>query len=149
MTEIRKANISDLAEIETCAVAAYTMYVERIGREPAPMVADFAASIGKSHLYVAQEDDKIVGFVVFYARQDHAHLENVAVTPGFQNRGIGRKLIGFVEQQAQQDGYNRIELYTNASMSENLELYPRLGYQQIDRRVEDGFDRVYFSKTLD
>ena len=148
MTGIRKATISDLGEIEACAIAAYTRYVERIGREPAPMVADFSTSIEKGHLYVAQEDDQVVGFVVFYARQDHVHLENVAVAPGFQNRGIGSKLIGFVEQQAQQDDYNRIELYTNASMTENLELYPRLGYEQFDRRIEDGFDRVYFRKTL-
>ncbi len=148
MTGIRKATRFDIQEIETCAVAAYTLYVERIGREPAPMVANFAASIGKGHLYVAQEDGRIVGFVVFYPKQDHVHLENVAVIPGFQNRGIGTRLIGFVEQEAQQDGYSRIELYTNTSMTENLELYPRLGYEQIDRRVEDGFDRVYFSKTL-
>jgi hypothetical protein len=33
-------------------------------------------------------------------------------------------------------------------MHENLELYPRLGYRQTDRRVEDGFERVYFSKKL-
>lgn len=149
MTGIRKATSFDIQEIETCAVAAYTLYVERIGREPAPMVANFAASIGKGYLYVAQEDDQIVGFVVFYPQQDHVHLENVAVSPGFQNRGIGTRLIRFVEQQAQQDGYTRVELYTNARMTENLGLYPRLGYEQFDRRVEDGFDRVYFRKTLD
>ena len=149
MTGIRKATSFDLPEIETCAIAAYTLYVERIGREPAPMVADFSTLIEKGHLYVAHEDGQVVGFVVFYASQDHVHLENVAVTPGFQGRGIGTRLIRFVEQQAQQDGYTRIELYTNAKMSENLGFYPRLGYQQFDRRVEDGFDRLYFSKTLD
>ena len=149
MTGIRKATRFDIQEIETCAVAAYTRYVERIGREPAPMVANFAASIGKGHLYVAEENDQIVGFVVFYSEQDHVHLENVAVTPRFQNRGIGTRLIGFVEQQAQQDGYTCVELYTNASMTENLELYPRLGFEQFERRVEDGFDRIYFRKTLD
>ncbi len=148
VTEIRKATRFDIPEIETCAVAAYTLYVERIGREPAPMVADFAASISKGHLYIAQEDGQVVGFVVFYPAQDHVHLENVAVAPAFQNRGIGTKLIRFVERKARQDGYARIELYTNARMTENLELYPRLGYEQFDRRVEDGFDRVYFRKTL-
>jgi ribosomal protein S18 acetylase RimI-like enzyme len=149
VTGIRKATSLDIREIETCAIAAYTLYVERIGREPAPMVANFAASIRKGHLYVAQEDNQIVGFVVFYPQQDHVHLENVAVTPGFQNRGIGTRLIRFVEQQAQQDGYTRVELYTNARMTENLEFYPRLSYEQFDRRIEDGFDRVYFRKTLD
>lgn len=149
MTEIRKATQSDIQEIETCAVAAYTLYVERIGREPAPMVADFAAALRKGHLYVAQEDGQVTGFVVFYPKQDHVHLANVAVTPGLQKRGIGAKLIGFVEQEARQGGYSRVELYTNARMTENLELYPRLGYEQFDRRLEDGFDRIYFRKPLD
>lgn len=149
MTEIRKADLSDLPAIKACAVGAYAIYVERIGRKPAPMVADFATAIEKEQLYVAVENGKVAGFVVFYARRDHVHLENVAVSPGFQRRGIGSGLIEFAEQQARAAGYARLELYTNAKMTENLELYPGLGYQQFDRRLEDGFDRVYFKKSLD
>ena len=149
MTGIRKAAKSDLPEIETCAADAYAMYVDRIGREPAPMVADFASAIEKGQLYVALEDKRLAGFVVFYPQRDHVHLENVAVSPEFQKRGIGSGLIEFVEQQARAEGYCRLELYTNAKMTENLELYPRLGYQQFDRRIENGFDRVYFCKTLE
>ena len=33
-------------------------------------------------------------------------------------------------------------------MTENLALYPALGYVETGRRVEDGFSRVYFSKRL-
>jgi hypothetical protein len=33
-------------------------------------------------------------------------------------------------------------------MTENLRLYPSLGYDLIDRRREHGFDRVYFRKSL-
>ena len=149
MTEIRKANPSDLPAIKACAFDAYAIYVDRIGREPAPMVADFAASIERSRLHVALEDGQLAGFVVFYPQRDHVHLENVAVNPGFQRRGIGSRLVAFVEQAARQDGFGRVELYTNARMTENLELYPRLGYERFDRRVEDGFDRIYFCKTLD
>jgi ribosomal protein S18 acetylase RimI-like enzyme len=148
MIEIRKAVSSDLEPVRACALAAYQMYVDRIGREPAPMVADFAASIKAGRLYIAGEEGQLAGFVVFYAKSDHLHLENVAVSPGFQQRGIGRKLVEFVEQQARTGGYPRVELYTNARMTENLGLYPRLGYQQFDRRIEDGFDRVYFKKKL-
>lgn len=148
MSEIRQAVRSDLDQIQACAQAAYRMYVERIGRAPAPMVADFDASIEAGELYVSEIDGQLGGFVVFYARSDHLHLENVAVSPAFQQRGIGRKLIEFVEQKALADGYRRVELYTNAKMTENLGLYPRLGYQQFDRRLEDGFDRVYFKKDL-
>ena len=45
MPQIHKASLSDLAQVQDCAVSAYQMYVERIGRKPAPMVADFAALI--------------------------------------------------------------------------------------------------------
>jgi hypothetical protein len=33
-------------------------------------------------------------------------------------------------------------------MTENLAYYPRRGFVEIGRRVEDGFRRVYFSKQL-
>jgi ribosomal protein S18 acetylase RimI-like enzyme len=148
MTEIRRATKSDLPGIQDCALAAYRMYVERIGRDPAPMVADFAASIEDGQLYIFEVDGQLGGFVVCYTKSDHVHLENVAVSPAFQQRGIGKKLIEFVEQQARAGGLSRVELYTNAKMIENLGLYPRLGYQQFDRRIEEGFDRVYFKKEL-
>ena len=112
------------------------------------MVADFAASIKKGQLYVAMDSGQLAGFVVFYPRDDHVHLENVAVSPGFQKRGIGKRLISFAEQRARLDGYCRIELYTNAKMIENLEIYPGLGYERTERRLENGFDRIYFSKVL-
>ena len=138
----------DLDAIRACARAAYAHYVERIGREPVPMVADFGASIARGELDVIEIDEELAGYVVAYPQGDHLHLENVAVHPGFQGRGLGYWLIEHVEADARRQGLDRVELYTNAKMTENLELYPRLGYRQFDRRVEDGFDRVYFSKRV-
>ena len=34
-------------------------------------------------------------------------------------------------------------------MTENLSFYPRMGYAEVDRRHEDGFDRVFFEKPVD
>ena len=147
---IRRAEISDLDAIRRCAEAAYAKYIERIGRKPAPMVADFAALIEQNSVMVEVEDsERVRGFIVAYPRRDHLHLENVAVDPACQGRGIGQRLVERVEQRALADGYDRIELYTNARMYENLALYPKLGYSQFDRRIEDGFDRVYFGKNLE
>lgn len=148
MHVIRKTRPADLDQVKACAVAAYTRYIERIGRKPAPMVADFAAAIKAETLYVIETGTQICGFVVFYACNDYLHLENVAVDPRFQGLGLGMKLIEFVEQQARGGGYGSVELYTNVKMTENLGLYARLGYVEFDRRVEEGFDRIYFRKTL-
>jgi hypothetical protein len=33
-------------------------------------------------------------------------------------------------------------------MTENLAFYPALGYTEVDRRREHGFERVFFEKRL-
>ena len=76
---LRKAHELDAPLIAHCARAAYAMYVARIGREPAPMVADFASQIRDGHVFVVGDEGKVLGYVVFYPRGDHIHLENVAV----------------------------------------------------------------------
>jgi len=145
---IIEANESHLGEIERCAREAYRMYVARIGREPAPMVADFASQIAAGKVWVAIDDEELAGYVVCYARGDHMHLENIAVAPEQQGCGIGRALIAHVEGKAREQGLAAVELYTNEKMTENLALYPRLGYRETGRRSEDGFARVFFRRDL-
>ncbi|WP_425405517.1 GNAT family N-acetyltransferase [Hwanghaeella sp.] len=148
MMEIRPARAGDLDAVRRCAVAAYEIYVDRIGRKPAPMVADFDAASTSGELYVLQVGDAIHGFIVLFPRAGHIFVENVAVDPAQQGRGYGRRLLDFAEAEARRLGLPALELYTNAKMTENLALYPRVGYLETGRRTEDGFDRVYFRKVL-
>ncbi len=145
---IVKANESHLGAIERCARAAYGKYVARIGRAPAPMVADFASQITAGRVWAAVDEAGFGGYAVCYPRGDHMHLENIAVLPERQGRGIGRALIAHVEAEARKLGLAAVELYTNEKMTENLALYPRLGYRETGRRSEDGFARVFFRKDL-
>jgi len=145
---VRSATTEDLPNIKHCAKLAYQKYIERMQREPAPMHADFAKLIDRNAVAVATSGHKFAGFVVFYKRDNHTHLENVAVQPELAGQGIGRILITHVEQQAIKHGITRIELYTNEVMHENFGLYKHLGYTETDRREEDGFNRVFYSKKL-
>ena len=146
--DIRKATSADLRAVQQCARAAYEIYVPRIGRRPAPMVADFDTQIREGKVFVLAAGKEIGGFAVFYRREDHMHLENVAVHPDLQGLGYGIRLITFVEAQARDGGLEAVELYTNVMMTENLRLYPHLGYREVGRWHEDGFDRVFYSKPL-
>ncbi|MEM1046650.1 MAG: GNAT family N-acetyltransferase [Pseudomonadota bacterium] len=147
--DIRPARPADVAALKACAESAYSMYVERIGRKPAPMVADFAAQIMDGLVHVAADaDDRVAGFVVFYPRDNSMHLENIAIDPAHQGTGLGRALVAFVEDRARAAGLSSVDLYTNVKMIENQKLYPRLGYQEVDRRTEDGFERIYYRKAL-
>jgi len=128
---------------------AYAPYVPRIGREPAPMTADYADLIGCGEVWVADEAGRVVGVLVLRPGATALLLENVAVVPERQGRGIGRVLIAFAERKARDLGLTEISLYTNERMVENIHLYRKLGYVETDRRVEDGFARVFFRKPID
>ena len=145
---LRIATASDCDDVKACAAEAYALYVPRMGRKPAPMVADFAAPIAAGHVHVAAADDAFAGFIVLYPRGDHIHVENVAIYPAVQGRGIGKALLAFAETEAKRQGLAAIELYTNAMMTENQRFYPHLGYIETGRRDEDGFARVYYRKDL-
>jgi len=147
--EISKAVPSDVTEIIACAHAAYQIYVERIGKQPAPMTADFAALVESGVVYVGRDaTGSLCGFAVFYPRGESIHLENVAVAPDKQGHGYGRALVAFVENRARETGFAGIDLYTNEKMTENQMMYPRLGFEETGRRAEDGFNRVYYRKLL-
>ena len=145
---IRLALKSDLRGIQRCAHAAYEMYVPRIGKRPAPMIADFEQQIIDRQVHVLMDGKAVAGFVVFYKRDKCVHLENVAVDPQHQGLGLGVQMIKHVEAAAAEQQAGAVELYTNAKMTENLKLYPYLGYREVGRWHEDGFDRVFFKKDI-
>jgi len=122
---IRLAINTDLPVVQACARAAYAPYLNRMDREPAPMVADFAGLIQRQHVHVAVVDNAVVGYVVFYRDNNAMKLDNVAIHPDFAGCGIGKQLINFVESAAAKRGLAAVELYTNVAMTENQVLYPK------------------------
>ncbi len=147
-TSIRRATPADLTDIRQLIADAYTKYVERIGRPPAPMTADYAAILEHSRVWVLETGQAIVGALVTEDRGDHLLLETIAVAPGAQGIGYGRRLLERAERDAAELGFSEVRLYTNEAMTENLSFYPRHGYRETGRAVQDGFRRVYFSKTV-
>lgn len=146
---IRQAVSADVPVVTTLVARAYARYVPRIARAPAPVDADYPALVDEGEVWVGEVHGQIVGVVVFRPAPGVLELENVAVDPSAQGAGHGRALISFAEDRGRQLGLPYVELYTNEAMTENLELYPRLGYAETQRRSEAGFQRVYFRKSLD
>lgn len=146
----RRATPSDADALAEIASRAYLPYVERLGGlRPAPLDADYAASIARDVVWVAVHDEQVAGYVVLVDEPATTLLENVAVDPDRQGRGIGRLLIAIAEDHARATGTDTVRLYTNAAMRENRRLYARLGYAEVDRRSEDAFHRVFLEKRLD
>jgi GNAT superfamily N-acetyltransferase len=145
---LRLATIDDLDMVEEIVRSAYSHYVIRIGREPGPMLDDYAMLIGEARVHVLEHDRSIRGILVLLPRDDAMLLDNVAVSPTAQGKGFGRILLEFAERVAVDSGCEFIKLYTNEVMTENLELYARLGYHETHRAEERGLRRVYMSKAI-
>jgi ribosomal protein S18 acetylase RimI-like enzyme len=145
---VRLADQADAGTLRMIAAMAYQRYVPRIGRAPAPMSADYAAAVRRGQAWVAVADGELAGFVILVPQPGHLLLENVAVLPAAQGRGIGARLLALAEERARSLRLSEIRLYTNEAMTENLAYYPRHGYAETHRAEQDGFRRVFFRKHL-
>ena len=145
---LRSATEDDLEKIERLVVAAFERYVARIGKLPAPMTADYAELLRTSRVWVIDDGQQLLGLLVTQAQPDHLLLDVIAVAPAAQGGGHGRALLERADRDARELGLSELRLCTNESMTENLEFYPRRGFHETSRGVQDGFHRVFFAKLL-
>jgi GNAT superfamily N-acetyltransferase len=148
VSRIRAAIPADVQAIETLVRNAYSKYIERIGKPPAPMTADYSQLVDEGDVWVLELDGDVVGLIILKSEADHLHLSNVAVSLAHQGRGLGSKLLAHAEAQARQRGFREMRLYTNELMHENLVVYGKLGWSEYDRTEQDGFRRVFMKKEL-
>jgi len=151
---IRKATQDDVARIAAIAHAAYIKYVPRIGREPPPMLADFAGEIAAGHVAVIEVTRAVEGYLISWPKMEAYFIDNIAVNPTHQGSGLGRQLMEYAVREARRHDLSAIELYTNATMTENLAMYARMGFVETHRamdtqfHIETGFPRVYMRRSL-
>jgi len=144
----RPAVVADVPALAEVARRAYAPYVERMGQEPPPMIADYHEVVARGEVWVAEDDRRVLGMLVLSAEPAYLLVENVAVVPEAQGKGVGNALMRLAEDRAAASGLAELRLYTNAAMTENLRYYPRRGYVETHRGEEGGFQRVFFRKRL-
>ncbi|MEV0113855.1 GNAT family N-acetyltransferase [Streptomyces sp. NPDC050844] len=144
--DIRPATTADVPAVKAVTDAAYRHYIERIGVVPAPMEADHAAEVAAGRVYVT--GDPVVGVLVLVPHEGHLFLDSIAVHPEAAGRGVGGRLLAFVDARARALGLPEVRLYTNAMMWENQKIYPRYGYELVERRVDGPYDRYHYRKSL-
>jgi ribosomal protein S18 acetylase RimI-like enzyme len=142
----RRATAADLPAIKAVIDAAYARYLTRMAKPPAPMLRDYGPSVEDGTTWVT--GSPIAAVLTLYPRDDHLLVENIAVHPDAQGRGLGRALMGFAEDEAARRGLTRMALVTHEVMTENQAIYAHLGYTEVNRRAEDGYRRIYLEKSL-
>ncbi len=149
INEVRRAVLADVSALGQVASAAFEPYVERIGRPPAPMVADYAAHVRDDEVWVVDVAGVgIVGYLVLVERSACLEVESIAVQPSQHGLGIGSALLALAERRAAEQGFGEVRLCTNELMLENLAFYAHRGYEESHRGLQHGYRRVFLRKTL-
>jgi len=123
---IRAATAADAPRVASCVHDAYRHYVDRIGRPPGPMLDDYAGTIRRHQVCLAELEGAVVGVLVLKTTDEGFLLDNVAVDPRHHGTGVGRALLTLAEREAWRAGHRSIYLYTHERMTENQALYTRI-----------------------
>lgn len=105
-------------------------------------------------IFFAVVESECVGCCALRRMSDNEfEVAKMAVTPGFQGGGIGRKLLQAVIEAGRRMGARRLYLETNHTLKPAIHLYELLGFQHLpsERIVPSPYLRadVYMELILD
>lgn len=101
--------------------------------------------------WVALDDDVVVGYAGLLVVPPTADVQTIAVDPRCQGKGVGRRLLGALLEEAQARACADVLLEVRASNASALALYQSAGFVQIsarERYYPDGEDALILRRQL-
>lgn len=141
------AREQDAEAIRILTREAYAKWLAVTGREPLPMRVDYSETVKKHRFDLLYSGSTLMALIKTVPDGDHLLIENVAVAPGAQGRGFGKRLMKHAEELAASSGLKGTRLYTNKLFTANLRLYEALGYRVDREEALDGGIAVHMSKA--
>lgn len=145
---IRQARKTDAEFLGSCTSAAYSKYVERLGRLPEPMIVNYAKILDESQVWILECHGKRAGLLVLQPDGNQLFIFSIAIAPEFQDSGHGKFLMSFAEEEASRQERSHVSLYTNELMHENISFYALLGYEETCRQEYQGGYLVHMRKEV-
>ncbi|MGB5646064.1 MAG: GNAT family N-acetyltransferase [Muriicola sp.] len=117
-----------------------------------PSKEAFKNDVARKELYVLEEESVILACITISTVMDqeyapvqwltpnnsNLYIHRLAVHPEQQGKGKARRLMGFAEQKARDEGYVSVRLDTFSENKRNQRFYEALGYQRLGN--------IYFPK---
>ena len=87
-----------------------------------------------SYWLVAEEEGRIVGYVGSQSVLDSADMMNIAVSPDYRRRGIGRQLVEHLIFDLRNKNIHFLLLEVRVSNAPAIALYDKLGFRPVGKR---------------
>lgn len=95
-------------------------------------------------VFVAEDEGKMVGFIVFKMERDYAYIDNIVVAKEEQGKGIGRTLVAYVEGMAKSKGCYLMKTETTENADgvpwKSYSFWIRMGYEDTGKRLPTNYD---------
>lgn len=79
-------------------------------------------------IWIAMDGDLMVGTVSGLPEPERFYIRSMAVKPGVQGRGIGKRLLDLLETYAREHGFEKLYLYTTYVLPAAQPLYEKNGF---------------------
>ena len=119
---LRRAEPADALAIGELSRAAYAKWVPVIGCEPLPMTADYDQAVRRHLIDLYEEGGELHALIEMVVETGHLVIENIAVRPDQQGKGIGDQLVRHAEAVASRVGAG----ITPPRLSQNRTCGPRI-----------------------
>src|SRR5207248_47943 len=94
------------------------------------------------------DEAQVLGYITLLPVSDQMFVDSLAVLPKHHRHGLGSQLLAFADSETSRLGLSGLNLFTKATMVENLVFYQRCGYRETGRCDDDGFCRVFYNKSI-
>ncbi len=141
------ADFSDWAALLRLLQQAFAFMDGRINPPSSLHQFTLESLVAKSRaetLFLAMDGDEVLGCIFARPQGDALYVGKLAVRPGHQGCGIGRRLTAVAEQCARDAGLRWLELDTRIELLENHRAFAALGFARTAERAHPGFDRPTF-----
>jgi len=152
---IRAASVKDISSIVRIRLAALTE--EEIRGFSAPEFATYSSTeeLRKVwsrenrlkdgfEVFVAEDEGKLVGFIVFKMEHDYGYIDDIVVAKEEQGKGIGRTLVAYAEDIAKSKGCYMMKTDTTENTDgvpwKSYGFWTRMGYEDTGERLPTNYD---------
>ena len=104
-------------------------------------VEDMAAQARDGEVWAVMEGDAPVACIFLAPRPSCLYLGKLAVDPGRQGTGLGRRLVALAEERARALGLPALELQSRVELTEIHAIFARLGFARTGETAHPGYDR--------
>ncbi|MFH0869167.1 MAG: GNAT family N-acetyltransferase [archaeon] len=148
--KFRKAEHKDIKQIQKMVSEGFEIPQDVANSiYPAEKLAEWF-KLGLSSVLV--DDDKIVAAIVAHTDDENdivAWITLIVVNPAYHRKGIGTKVMNYMEDLLKSKGFVQMILFTEALNTESIKFYEKFGFAKVGEvDFLPHLYRIYYKKVL-